>query len=218
MSDPPPNPLFEDLPRDPSLADPLPPSPFDVLSRWLDEARAERPQRNPTAMALATVDESGRPSLRVVLCRGVDPETGSFVFYTNRQSRKGRDLESRPRAAATFHWDAWERQVRIEGDVSPIPDAESDAYFAGRPRPAQLSAWASDQSAPIASREALLEKLAAIEARFSGDRDVPRPPHWGGYRLTARRIELWVGSAGRAHDRALWARASRTWTVSRLQP
>lgn len=228
---------FQEVPSDPSLADPLPASPFETLERWLDEARAGAVQRNPAAMTVATVSPDGRPSLRVVLCRGFEPDPGYVVFYTSYASRKGRELAGRPYAAATFHWDALQRQARLEGPVVRSPEAESDAYFAGRPRPAQISAWASAQSEPIASREALLEKLRAVEERFGGagpDRlptsglpPLPRPPDWGGYRLHAQRIELWVGSEGRAHDRARWERAlvpegdgfrGSAWTVSRLQP
>lgn len=220
---------FEDLPRDPSLADPLPAEPFRLLGRWLSEARSEQVQRNPGAMAVATVDAEGRPSLRTVLCRGFDPAAGFLVFYTNRASRKGRDLAARPRAAAQFHWDALQRQVRLEGPVGVSPDPESDDYFAGRPRPSQIAAWASAQSEPLESREALLALLAETTERFGGEDgpSVPRPPHWGGYRLYPESVELWVGSEGRAHDRALWRRALEpegagwvggAWSVTRLQP
>lgn len=209
---------FEELPRDRSLADPLPDAPFGLLSRWLDEAFSGQVQANPSAMSLATVGSGGRPSVRIVLCRGLDVETGSVVFYTNRESRKGRELARCPHAAAAFHWDALARQARLEGGVRPLPDPDSDAYFSSRPRPAQLAAWASAQSEPLASREALLAKLRQVEARFPPDAPVPRPPFWGGYRLTADRVELWVGSAGRAHDRALWERSADGWTRGRLQP
>ena len=223
---------FEEIPSDPSLADPLPDEPLALLGRWLEEARNGRVQPNPTAMALATAGEDGRPSLRSVLCRGFDAEAGFLVFYTNRRSRKGRELAARPRAAAHFHWDTLERQVRLEGPVGLSPDAESDAYFASRPRPAQIAAWSSEQSEPVESRAALLEQIAVSEARFGGfggegEAPVPRPPHWGGYRLYPERIELWVGSKGRAHDRALWERkleargdgwAGGPWSVKRLQP
>jgi pyridoxamine 5'-phosphate oxidase len=209
---------FEDLPADPSLADPLPASPFTILARWLDEARRERATPNPDVLALATADADGRPAVRMVLCRGFDPADGSLVFYTNRRSRKGRELAARPWASAAFLWDAVQRQARLEGRVALATDAESDAYFASRPRNAQISAWASDQSEPIASREALLAKLRDTEARFAGTDPLPRPPHWGGYRLRAERVELWVGSAGRAHDRVRWERTAIGWTPTRLQP
>jgi pyridoxamine 5'-phosphate oxidase len=209
---------FDDLPADPSLADPLPASPFVILARWLDEARAARATPNPDAIALATAGADGRPSLRMVLCRGFDAEDGSIVWYTNRRSRKGRDLAARPFASATFFWDATQRQARLEGLVALATDAESDAYFASRPRNAQISAWASDQSDPIASREALLAKLRDTEARLAHLDPVPRPPHWGGYRLRADRVELWVGSAGRAHDRVRFERTPSGWSTTRLQP
>ncbi len=221
---------FEDVPSDPSLADPLPVEPLALLGRWLAEARSGKVQRNPGAMSLATVDEEGRPSLRTVLCRGFDEEAGFVVFYTNRRSQKGRQLAARPRAAAQFHWDALQRQARLEGPVVPSPDEESDAYVAGRPRLAQIAAWASEQSESFASRAALLERLAETARRFGGDDagpPVPRPPHWGGYRLFPERVELWVGSEGRAHDRARWERPLRSegagfagspWSLARLQP
>jgi pyridoxamine 5'-phosphate oxidase len=220
---------FEDVPADPSLADPLPGSPFPLLGRWLDEAREGRVQRNPTAMSLATVSQDGHPTLRVVLCRGFEADPGYLVFYTDRGSRKGRALASTPRAAASFHWDALQRQVRIEGPVVHSPDDESDRYFAGRPRPSQVAAWTSRQSEPVASRAAFLDMLEATQARYPEDAypTLPRPPAWGGYRLFVERIELWVGSLGRAHDRGLWTRTlaregdgfrGSEWTVERLQP
>jgi pyridoxamine 5'-phosphate oxidase len=202
-----------------ALPDRLPGSPLGLLRLWLDQAQAQSAQRNPWAMTLATVEPDGRPSARVVLCRDYDQAVGHVVFYTNSRSRKGIALERTPYAAAVFHWDALERQVRIEGPVTRSPDSESDAYFASRPRAAQIAAWASDQSQPILSRAALLSRLSAEESRFSGIERVPRPPHWGGYRLSIERIEFWVGLADRVHDRALWIRSSNArWTASRLQP
>jgi pyridoxamine 5'-phosphate oxidase len=220
---------YEDIPRDPSRAPPLPAGrqgPLDLLARWLDDARESAGMRNPLAMNVASVDEQGRPAARLVLCRGFDAEQGFLVFYTNYASRKGREIDARPRVAATFYWDALARQARIEGPVVRSPAAESDAYFASRPRASQISAWASAQSEPIASREALLERLSETERRFEGA-PVPRPPHWGGYRIHADRIELWVGSDGRAHDRVRWTRTLEAasaslrageWHVERLQP
>jgi pyridoxamine 5'-phosphate oxidase len=221
---------FEDLPRDASLADPLPESPLPLLARWLAEARDGAGMRNPTAMTVATVNASGEPRARVVLSRGYDAERGELTFYTNRRSAKGRELAARPRASAVFYWDALSRQARIAGPVRQATDAVSDAYFAGRPRPSQIAAWASDQSEPLESREVLLARLAETAERFGGleaGDPVPRPPHWGGYVLAAERVELWVGSEGRAHDRALWRRAPANsaasarparWSVARLQP
>lgn len=221
---------FEAHPRDASLADPLPASPLRLLARWLVEAREGAGMRNPDAMTLASVDAEGAPRARVVLCRGFDAAHGEFTFYTNRRSAKGRELAARPVASATFYWDALSRQARITGRVREASDAVSDAYFAGRPRASQIAAWASEQSEPIASRAALLETMEAEADRFGGmdaGDPVPRPPHWGGYVLCAQRIELWVGSDGRAHDRAEWVRplpvssqavAADHWRVARLQP
>ena len=212
------------------LDDPLPADPLPLFSRWLDEAVEDRVARNPTTMTLATVGPKGDPEARVVICRGWDLERGWLVFYTNRQSQKGRSLARVPRAAAVFHWDCFARQVRIEGPVVHSPESESDAYFADRPPEAALSAWASEQSDPIRSRVALLERQREAESRFR-DQDpgaaVPRPPHWGGYRIWIERIELWVGRFGRLHDRALWNRTldpdgdsfrAGSWSVERLQP
>jgi pyridoxamine 5'-phosphate oxidase len=209
----------KDTAIDLALPDRLPASPLGVLRLWLDQAQAQKVQRNPWAMTLATVEPDGRPSARVVLCRDYDENAGHLVFYTNRRSRKGLALEHTPHAAAVFHWDTLERQVRIEGSVAQSPDSESDAYFASRPRAAQIAAWASDQSQPISTRHALLSRLSEQESRFAGIASVPRPPHWGGYRLRIERIEFWVGLVDRVHDRALWIRnGDGEWTVSRLQP
>ncbi len=221
---------FEEVPRDASLADPLPVSPLTLLELWLREARERSGQSNPEAMTVATVDASGEPRARVVLCRGYDAQRGELVFYTNRESAKGRELAAHPSATAVFYWDALARQARVGGPVRRADDALSDAYFAGRPRASQIAAWASRQSEPIASRRALLELLHAEAERFGGldaGDPVPRPPHWGGYVLTAQRVELWVGAEGRAHDRAEWRRAlpehgagreDAAWQVRRLQP
>ncbi len=181
-------------------------------------------------MTLATADADGRPSARVVLCRGFDEARGFLVFYSNRESAKGRELATRPWAAVTLHWDVLARQARVSGPVVHSPDAESDAYFAGRPRLAQIAASASRQSQPVPSRRALLARLASESERLGGAESgpaVPRPPHWGGYRLWAEQVELWVGAEGRAHDRGRWLRplsstpdgfAAGDWKVSRLQP
>jgi pyridoxamine 5'-phosphate oxidase len=216
-----------------ALDDPLPAEPFTLLAAWLAEAFAKRVQPNPHAVALATADTEGRPSVRLVLCKALEPERGAFVFFTNRDSRKGRELAARPWAAAVFHWDALDRQARLEGPVTPVSDADADAYFATRPAEAQLGAWASAQSAPIASRRALEEALAATARRFGVSPDpvapaaIPRPPHWGGYRLSADCVELWVGRRGRLHDRARWGRdlgprpgaaGPGPWRCDRLQP
>ena len=220
---------YRDVPDDASLADPLPDSPLPLLSRWIGEAHEQRVQRNPGAMTLATVDAAGVLSARVVLCRGYDAVRGFVVFFTNSRSRKGRSLREHNRAAAVFHWDSLQRQVRIEGLVGPSPEHEFDGYFSARARPVQIAAWASNQSEPIASRETFLEQLKATERRFaeSGSEEIPHPPDWAGYRLFFERIEFWVGAEGRAHDRALFCRQliargdafdTGEWTVTRLQP
>lgn len=199
--------------------DPLPDDPVAIVKTWLDEAFAAGTQANPHAIALATVDPDGSPGVRMVLCSAIDTERGAFTWYTNRASRKGRALAHEPRAALVFHWDS--RQVRITGRTELTPDAQSDAYFATRPLEARLGAWASDQSEPIASREAMLAKLSAVADRFdarSEDARVPRPPHWGGHTLIAESIELWVSRPGRIHDRALWQREDDVWRAQRLQP
>jgi pyridoxamine 5'-phosphate oxidase len=192
-----------------------PADPIAVIERWLEEA-GQTDLRNPTAMALATVDADGWPSVRTVLLKGLD-ERGA-VFYTNRDSRKGRDLEVNARAALVFYWDALQRQVTIEGSVSPVSDAESNAYFTSRPRGAQIGAWASDQSQPVESRAALEARVWDALKRYH-DRDIPRPPHWGGYRVQLQRIELWHSRLDRLHDRVEYVRdESGGWTIRRLCP
>lgn len=221
-----------------TLPDPLPANPLEVLSDWVGQARQDAAQPNPDAMVLATVDRQGQPSARVVLCKAITPEDGGIVFYTNYASRKGRELEGNPRAAAVFHWDHRHRQVRAEGRVEKLSAAESDAYFRSRPWQSRIGAWASQQSEPVASR-AVLEQNVAIAARrfgipYTDPRDaapaevavdIPRPPHWGGYRLKVDAIELWVEGEFRIHDRARWTRRleggqdiGAAWSVTRLQP
>lgn len=169
----------------------------------------------PTAMMLATVGTDGQPSLRVVLLKAVD-ERG-FVFYTNLESRKGRELSVHPQAALCFHWQVLERQVRIEGDAEPVSSAEADAYFATRARLSQIGAWASRQSRTLASDVELDERVREMEARFSGGK-VPRPPHWSGFRVVPRRIEFWRNRAYRLHERLVYERAEGQWRVIRLYP
>jgi pyridoxamine 5'-phosphate oxidase len=218
--------MEQDL-RDAWLAeDPLPDEPVAIVKRWLDEAFAEGRQESPHAVALATVDPDGRPSVRMLLVSEIDVPGARFVFYTNRESRKGRALAADPRAAIVFNWPG--RQARVEGVVAPTCDATSDAYFATRPLEARLGAWASRQSEPVASRAALLETLAEVAERFDARAEsdvVPRPPHWGGYALRAEQVELWASRRGRIHDRALWSRVAAAagttaerWDVTRLQP
>ena len=201
----------------------LPADPLPLLAQWLEEARPM--VKTPTAMALATVDSDGRPTVRMVICRGFDVSLGWLVFYSDRESTKGLALAANPRAALVFHWDVFERQIRVEGPVTHAPDADSDRYWSTRPLDARVAAAASDQSRPIASRQAFLEKIEAT--RQTHGAEVPRPKRWGGYRVWAERVELWVGQPGRAHDRAVWTRALQpteagftggSWRGTRLQP
>ncbi len=191
-----------------------PEHPAVLVRTWLAEAETTT-LPNPNAMTLATIDPDGKPSARIVLLRGFD-ERGA-TFFTNRQSRKGEGLEVNRRAAILFHWDPLDRQIRIEGEVSHASDAESDAYFAGRARESQINAWASAQSRPIASRAALLELQELMRARFEGG-PVPRPPHWGGYRVSLEHLEFWQGDAFRLHDRVLYTRSGAGWRIQRLCP
>ncbi|MFK7897054.1 MAG: pyridoxamine 5'-phosphate oxidase [Myxococcota bacterium] len=213
---------------DSAFPEPLPASPLPLLGAWFEEARTHASIRNHDAMALATVDALGDPQVRMVLCRGFDPKEACFSFYTNRDSPKGQDLDLRGRASGVFYWDALSRQARISGKVIRASDADSDAYFASRHPLSRLAAWSSAQSRPVASRAELIAQLEATTERFgSGERggpEIPRPPHWGGYRIIADRIELWVGRDGRLHDRAVWARSNHAgangndWRATRLQP
>ncbi len=222
------------------LPEPLPSEPLVTLNQWMAESWQQRLQPNPNAMVLATCDPDGGPTARVVLCKEIVPQPGYLVFFTNYLSRKGRQLERNPRAAAVIHWDALRRQVRIEGPVVKAPAADSDAYFASRPWQSRVGAWASEQSAPLESREALHRAVKATAQRFgvpdpahaeaegASDFVVPRPPHWGGYHLWAESVELWVEGEGRIHDRARWTRdltpegdgffRSGAWSATRLQP
>ena len=188
--------------------------PLALFDEWFAEAQASE-INDPNAMALATADAAGRPSVRMVLLKGHGPD--GFVFYTNRESRKAANLGANMQAALLFHWKSLRRQVRIEGPVSLAGDAESDAYFASRGRDSQLGAWASEQSSPLADRATFEAAVAAARTRFEGT-DVPRPPHWGGYRVAPERIEFWRDGAHRLHERRLFTRAGEGWTEGLLYP
>lgn len=187
--------------------------PIDAYERATASARDRGVDTTPAT--LATADASGRPSARMVLIRHVDRR--GFVFYTNFRSRKARELTENPRAALVHHWPALEEQIRIEGRVEIVDPAESDAYFAGRPRESQLGAWASDQSAALDSRETLETRYREMEARFAGQ-PVPRPEFWGGYRVIPEAVEFWYGRIGRLHDRLLFTRSGDSWSTRRLFP
>lgn len=215
------------------LPEPLPENPLPLFGTWFKEARTRALQPNPDAMVLATASPDGAPSARVVLCKRVDEAAGYIVFFTNKNSRKGRELADRSQAAAVMHWDALHRQVRIEGRILHSPAQESDTYFASRALSSRLSAWASDQSQPLESRAAFAARLQAMADRFgvsptAAVGEVPRPPHWGGYRLWIESLELWVEGPGRSHDRAVWKRTltsadetaftAGSWVGTRLHP
>jgi pyridoxamine 5'-phosphate oxidase len=189
--------------------------PLKLFDAWFAEARASEPN-DPEAMALATADAAGRPAVRMVLLKGHDAR--GFVFYTNEQSNKGSDLAANPQAALLFHWKSLRRQVRIEGAVSRVNAAEADAYFASRGRDSRLGAWASDQSRPLDDRAHFMARFEEMKARFEGG-EVPRPPHWGGYRVEPRRIEFWRDVEHRLHERRLFtARRDGGWVEGLLYP
>ena len=188
--------------------------PFALFDEWLAEARLSEPN-DPEAMAVATVNAAGRPSARMVLLKGHGPD--GFVFYTNQESRKGGELAGNPNAALLFHWKSLRRQVRIEGTVTPVEAAEADAYFASRSRDSQLGAWASDQSRPLDSRATFEARYDDVRARYEGG-DVPRPPHWSGYRVTPERVEFWNDRAHRLHERRLFVRDGAGWSEGLLYP
>ncbi|MGN7997748.1 pyridoxamine 5'-phosphate oxidase [Sphingomonas sp. 22176] len=188
--------------------------PFALFHDWYTEARTTE-INDSNAVALATADAQGHPSVRMVLLKGYD-ERG-FVFYTNRESRKAGDLAANPHVALLFHWKSLRRQIRIEGPIGFVSDAESDAYFASRSRDSQLGAWASDQSRPLDSRATFEARFAEVQARFDGQ-PVPRPPHWGGYRVTPERIEFWLDREHRLHERRVFTRAGEGWQEGMLYP
>lgn len=188
--------------------------PHGIFEEWLAEARLGEPN-DPTAMALATADAEGRPSVRMVLLKGHD-ERG-FVFYTNLDSRKGEELAANPSAALLFHWKSLRRQVRVEGSVEPVSAAEADSYFATRSRDSQLGAWASDQSRPLESRALFEQRYERMKKRFEGG-DVPRPERWSGWRVVPERIEYWTDRDHRLHERRLFVRGDDGWAEGLLYP
>lgn len=196
---------------------PAPSDPIVHFAAWLDEARRLDRVRlpEPTAMTLASVNDAGHPSARIVLLKDVDAR--GFVFYTNYESRKGRELLAHPWAALCVHWQPLERQVRVEGPVEHVSDAEADAYFASRARMSRIGAWASRQSATLQSDAELAQRVRDVEARFA-DVDVPRPPNWSGFRVVPRSIEFWRGRPHRLHERLLYERDDTGWRVRRLFP
>jgi pyridoxamine 5'-phosphate oxidase len=222
------------------LPEPLPSEPLVLVADWLSQATRANVQPNANAMVLATVDAQGAPAARVVLCKEIRPDAGYITFFTNYLSRKGVELSAHARAAAVMYWDALHRQVRLEGRVTKTTAAESDAYFASRSWQSRIGAWASEQSAPIASRAELIRAAEAAARRFGAPTPtgsdaiapdpgvpIPRPPHWGGYHMWVDAVELWVEGASRLHDRARWTRTltpdgggfkGGRWSATRLQP
>ena len=219
----------------------LPGDPMHWVDAWLKEAEAAAVQRNPNSMTIVSVGIDGQPAARVVLCKQLVPDPGYLVFYTNYNSRKGRELSDNPKSAALFHWDALGRQIRIEGVAVRSPASESDEYFASRDWGSQLGAWGSDQSESIDSKAALVAQIqergsalglslsaGTLERVDDSAAHIDRPPHWGGFRLWATAVELWLEGADRIHDRARWSReiirssddhfTTTRWTSTRLQP
>ena len=189
--------------------------PISLFEKWLTKAGETEPN-DPNAMSLATVGADGHPDVRIVLLKGLSAD--GFVFYTNGESPKGQQLSATGQAALCFHWKSWKRQVRVRGAVTPVSAETSDAYFAQRARGSRIGAWASDQSRPVASRDAMVDAIEAVEAKYAG-KDVPRPPHWHGWSVAPREIEFWQDGAFRLHDRILFTGSSDgDWTKTRLYP
>jgi pyridoxamine 5'-phosphate oxidase len=198
-----------------SETDPFAADPFARFQRWMAEAEVSEPS-DPNAMIVATASVDGQPSARAALLKGAD--RGGFVFYTNLESRKARELAANPRVALLFYWKSLGRQIRIEGIAEPVTDAEADAYFATRPRISRLGAWASDQSRPLSSRTELERRLAEQEAKYPGE-DVPRPSHWSGYRVVPATFEFWQDMPFRLHDRTTYTRGEDgSWVTGKLFP
>ena len=225
----------------PRLPDDLPNDPMHWVDAWLIDAVDKQVKRNPSSMAIITSGSDARPSARMVLCKDFHADPGYLVFYTNYKSNKASQIEENPNVAVLFHWDQLGRQVRIEGQAVRSPDAESDAYFATRDWGSQIGAWGSDQSAPLASRNALIAQVAKralklgvnvaknLQSIIGSDQPtISRPPHWGGFRIWASRVELWIEGKDRIHDRACWERTLTRqdddsfvvgeWSGNRLQP
>jgi pyridoxamine 5'-phosphate oxidase len=188
--------------------------PFRQFEKWFQEAEASK-LVEPNAMILATTSRDGRPSARTVLLKGVDGR--GFLFFSNYESRKGRELESNPQAALVFPWFAFERQVIVEGTVTKVAREESEAYFHSRPRTSQLAAWGSPQSSIISGRSVLEEGMKTLEKKYAG-KEVPLPPHWGGWRVSPATVEFWQGRRSRLHDRLRYRRQQDAWVIERLAP
>ncbi len=224
-----------------TLPEKLPNSPFPTIADWLRQATENEVQRNPNCMTMASVDTTGQPTARILLCKEIIADPGYLVFYTNYKSRKSREIAANPKVGIVFHWDSMGLQVRMDGLAVRCPEAESDEYFASRDRRSQLGAWGSDQSEPIGSRQALIDQVRErakklgftlspdLHTLTEGDQaKVPRPPHWGGFRVWPTRVELWIEGANRVHDRAAWARdlqqesahtfSCKPWSATRVQP
>lgn len=197
------------------MSDKMPADPFPMFGEWFEEAH-ETEINDPNAVTVASVDAEGRPSARMVLLKGWDPQ--GFVFYTNFESRKGQQILGNPNVALLFHWKSLQRQIRIEGTAAQVPDEEADAYYASRARQSRIGAWASKQSRPLESRFALEKAVASYAAKFNIG-EIPRPPHWSGFRVTPRKIEFWRDGAFRLHDRFVYDRQDDdSWTITRLYP
>lgn len=193
--------------------------PFGLFDEWLEEAKSSE-INDPTAMALATVSAGGAPSVRMVLLKGHGPDLGQgggFVFYTNRESRKADEIAANPQAALLFHWKSLRRQIRIEGQLEPVSDADADAYFATRARDSQLGAHASDQSAPMGDRREFLDRFEEVRKRYEG-KPVPRPAYWGGFRLVPQAMEFWHDRPFRLHERRRFTRRAGSWASTLLYP